>query len=127
MVADEFKHTSFDEQQEFLKLSPGDQNLKIYLSSKETNGHVGEAFDRIAAAERLIDSMGKEIQNVRLYFSEHVDGHLPRADAEMVRRIAREHADMWSVWRFSRWFIPISIPASIMIVTIAVEVWRGIH
>ena len=123
-MADEFPHTSFDEQEDFLKLSTSQQNLKLYMSLRESNGHVADLFERIRRAEESLASMGKEIQNVRVFFSEHVTAHAPRMDSQIVRDLTNQHRDMWSVWRFSRWFIPISIPASIMVVTSIAELIR---
>ncbi|MDE3097422.1 MAG: hypothetical protein KGK07_15665 [Chloroflexota bacterium] len=48
----EILHTSYDEQQAFLQLSPDQQNLKIFLSSKETNGKIARAIRDIANIER---------------------------------------------------------------------------
>mgnify|MGYP001594861713 CR=1 FL=1 len=47
------EHTSFEEQQAFLRMSPSEQNLKIYMNGRETNGSVAEALRRIAKLEGL--------------------------------------------------------------------------
>src|SRR5512146_1005253 len=44
----EVKHTTYEEEQAFLRLSPEQQNLKIFISSKETNGSVALALRQVA-------------------------------------------------------------------------------
>lgn len=48
------EHTSFDDQQAFLRLPVEQQNLKIWLNGNETNGKVAEALRRISKAEQAI-------------------------------------------------------------------------
>jgi len=44
----EVKHTSYTEQQEFLEKTPAQQNLMIFMSSKETNGSVAHVIVDVA-------------------------------------------------------------------------------
>lgn len=44
----EVKHTTYEEEQAFLRLPPEQQNLKIFISSKETNGSVALALRQVA-------------------------------------------------------------------------------
>lgn len=62
------KHTSYDEQQEFLRKTPAEQNLSIWISSKETNGSVAEALRRIGKLEeaRIIDQERADKHDARL-------------------------------------------------------------
>ena len=61
-------HTSYDEQQDFLALSPAQQNLKIYLNGRETNGNVAEALRRIGKLEeaRISDQQRADLHDARL-------------------------------------------------------------
>ena len=47
-------HTSFAEQQAFLALTPEQQNLRIYLNGKETNGKLAEAVRDIAELRPMV-------------------------------------------------------------------------
>ena len=42
--------------------------------------------------------------------------------SEEVRELVKQHRDLWSTWRFSRWFIPISIPVVLSLTTAVVNV-----
>ena len=53
-MADEIIHTSWAAQREFLDLSPEQQNLKIWMSSQETNGKVAQAMRDIAELTPLV-------------------------------------------------------------------------
>ena len=114
-MADEFKHTDAGEMEDFLSKNQTAQLLEIWLNGRETNGHVADAFSRIAA-------QGLEIQRIWVNMSEHAAA--PHPDAQKFAQLEKQHNDLWSVWRFSRWFIPISIPASIMVVTTIFEIVR---
>ena len=35
--------------------------------------------------------------------------------------LVAQHRDIWTVWRFSRWFIPLSIPIVIFLATLTLE------
>lgn len=114
-MTDDFQHTSAAEMEDFLSKTDAEQKLRIWLNGRETNGHVAEAFDRIA-------KQGSEIQRMWISLSDHMQR--PHPDASEYEELIEQHRDLWSVWRFSRWFIPISIPASIAIVTGIVELFR---
>ena len=62
-MADEVKiqHTSYQEQVDFLRLSPDQQNLKIFMSSKETNGKIAQAMRDIADIQRKQDNHDRRI------------------------------------------------------------------
>ena len=47
------EHTSAAAQEAFLAKTPAQQNLEIWLSSRETNGSVAEALRRIGKLEGL--------------------------------------------------------------------------
>jgi hypothetical protein len=47
------EHTSAAAQEAFLAKTPAQQNLEIWLSSRETNGSVAEALRRIGKLEEL--------------------------------------------------------------------------
>ena len=53
--------------------------------------------------------------------------HWSARDTTDFNEIIQQHRDLWSVWRFSRWFIPVSIPVSIALVTAIVEFWTRTH
>ena len=65
-MADEFKHTTAAEMEEFLSKTDAEQKLRIWLNGRETNGEVARAWREIA-------SQGLEIQKVRLQLSNHIE------------------------------------------------------
>lgn len=118
-MADEFKHTTVSEMDTFMAKSQASQLLEIWLNGRETNGEV-------AAQRARIEELGLELQKARHDLSEHLEHtpHPDRRDTDEFNEIVEQHRDLWSVWRFSRWFIPLSIPLSIGLVTAGIEVLR---
>jgi len=53
-LPDEIVHTTFAEQQAFLALPPEQQNLRIYMSSKETNGELAAVKRELAELAPLV-------------------------------------------------------------------------
>lgn len=60
-----FQHTSFEEQQEFQNLPLNDKLLKIFLNGRETNGHVADAFVKIAELRKDVDKLGRDADEVK--------------------------------------------------------------
>ena len=114
-MAKDYRHTDAAEMESFLAKPQSAQLLEIWLNGRETNGHVAEL-------RRDLDAQGLEIQKARVDLSKHAE--LPHLTNEEGSILINQHKDMWSVWRFSRWFIPFSIPASIMLFAAIVELWR---
>lgn len=82
-MADEFKHTDAAEMEDFLGKPQASQLLEIWLNGRETNGHVADAFDRIAA-------QGKEIQRIWLSLSNHLETEeREREGIEYIKRWGR--------------------------------------
>lgn len=52
MMADDLEHSAFAEQREFRALPMEEQLLKIFLNTRETNGHVAKAFREIEAIKQ---------------------------------------------------------------------------
>lgn len=52
-MAADIAHVSYQEQAEFLAQTPAQQNLRIYLNGKETNGAVAAAIKDIAVIQAL--------------------------------------------------------------------------
>ena len=42
-------------------------------------------------------------------------------NAEEAEELVQQHRDLWSTWRFSRWFIPLSIPIILSVTTAVVQ------
>lgn len=82
-MADEFKHTDASEMDAFMAKNQASQLLEIWLNGRETNGHVGDAFDRIAA-------QGREIQRIWVSLSDHIDKEKKNEDGiEYIKRWGR--------------------------------------
>lgn len=106
-----FKHTTAAEMEEFLARSPSEQALRIWLSARETNGHVADA-------QRAIAAQGKEIQAARYDLSEHLRDHVT------IETVARVN-DMWRWFDRSRFFLVGVIPAMLLLqpTFIALALW----
>ena len=86
-------------------------------------------FDRSEAQQKTIsiniqtlsDHVGKQNHRVEVLeenfaaIETRPPGYISKPVAD---QLLKEHADLWSVWRFSRWFIPISIPLSVLVVEV---------
>jgi len=41
---------------------------------------------------------------------------------EEAKELLKQHRDLWSTWRFSRWFIPLSIPVVLAAATVGTQI-----
>lgn len=104
MAEGELDHKLAARAEEFLNKTPQEQMLAIWLNTTETNGHVAEAFERIA-------SLGKELQAARVVLSEfigeHEKAHAP-VNAHMAEAATRA-TERALFGRYGRWLLGFAV------------------
>ena len=84
----DWKHTDAAEWDRFMALPQPAQWAEIWMNTRETNGHVAEAFKQIA-------DLTKEVQKARIDHSLHIEATRPHAGASFLD----QHQMMWFAFR----------------------------